>query len=224
MSQTSSESQSPISFELPPDLSFLATGKKRERRTSFGYSGSRNTTPMTTTPLMPKPAESAVDRLIALAVDEKPSARQPNSVSNGSTGLEHVSMVPGVGAEQAQILNSLMQFRHMLPFFSRLMDASQAAAAPVATAELTRNVGEIALSQRDLRTVVQEQTVQIKRLEDEVNRAREAAERNNSDATEIIDDVRSVQSTVRKASIALGVLLTALICLVIWTLVQGHTH
>lgn len=163
--------------------------------------------------MSPKPAESAVDRLIALASDDVPPA-----VPNGS-GQTTLETVPA--PEQTQMINTLMQFRSVLPFFSRLMEVSQAAAVPVATAEMTRNMGELAVSQRDLRTLVQDQNAQIKRLEDEVSRAREAAERSGSDATEIIDDMQSVQSTVRKAAAGVGVLLAALIGLVIWLLVHG---
>lgn len=166
--------------------------------------------------MTPGPTESAVDRLIALATDEPPKP----AGSNGQTHLEtipHLQEVP----EQTQMINTLMQFRSVLPFFSRLLEVTQAAAAPVATAELTRSMGELTVSQRDLRTTVQDQTVQIKRLEDEVSRAREAAERSGSDATEIIEDMHSVQSTVRKAATAVSVLLAALIGLVIWMLVHG---
>lgn len=165
--------------------------------------------------MSPKPAESAVDRLIALASDDPP-AKPSETNAGGQTQLETVP-----APEQAQMINTLLQFHSVLPFFSRLMEVTQAAAAPVATAELTRNVGELAVSQRDLRTTVQDQMVQMKRLEDEVSRAREAAERSGSDATEIIEDMHAVQSTVRKAAIAIGALLAALIALVIWMLVRG---
>ena len=168
--------------------------------------------------MSPKPAESAVDRLIALASDDVPSIPAiPNG--NGQTNLETIP-----APEHTQMINTLMQFRSVLPFFSRLMEVTQAAATPVATAELTRNMGELAVSQRDLRTLVQDQHAQIKRLEYEVSRAREAAERSGSDATEIIEDVQSVQSTVRKAAAGIGVLLTALIGLVIWLLIHGPIH
>ncbi|HEV2278536.1 MAG TPA: hypothetical protein VGS02_10190 [Acidobacteriaceae bacterium] len=166
--------------------------------------------------MSPKPAESAVDRLIALASDDVPPAA---ASGNGQTTLETVP-----APEQTQMINTLMQFRSVLPFFSRLMEVSQSAAVPVATAELTRNMGELAVSQRDLRALVQDQNAHIKRLEDEVSRAREAAERSGSDATEIIEDVQSVRSTVRKAAAGISVLLAGLIGLVVWLLVHGPIH
>lgn len=202
----------PIDLDLPPDINFSTARKSSGEWPPFGYSDSRITTPMS-----PRPAESAVDRLIALASDEPPSKPAATNGS-GQTQLETVP-VP----EQAQMINTLMQFRSVLPFFSRLMEVTQAAAGP-GSAELTRNMGELAVSQRDLRTLVQDQSVQIKRLEDEVTRAREAAERSGSDATEIIEDIHSVQSTVRKAATAVGVLLAALIGLVIWMLLHGPAH
>lgn len=166
--------------------------------------------------MSPKPAESAVDRLIALASDDVPPA--------AASGSAQITLETVPAPEQTQMINTLMQFRSVLPFFSRLMEVTQAAAAPVATAEMTRNMGELAVSQRDLRTLVQDQNAHIKRLEDEVSRAREAAERSGSDATEIIEDMQSVQSTVRKAAAGIGVLLAGLIGLVIWLLVHGPIH
>jgi hypothetical protein len=85
-------------------------------------------------------------------------------------------------------------------------------------------MGELAVNQRDLRNMVQDHTSQMKRLEDEVTRAREAAERTASDATDVMEDMRGVQSTVRKAAVAIGVLLAALIGLVLWLLIHGPIH
>jgi hypothetical protein len=164
----------------------------------------------------PKATESAVDRLIALASDEP--ASKP---ANGQVNLESVAMVPDPGPEQAQMLNSLLQVRSVLPFISRLVEVGQTAAT---TNELSRSMGELAVNQRDLRNMVQDHTSQMKRLEDEVTRAREAAERTASDATDVMEDMRAVQSTVRKAAVGVGGLLAALIGLVVWLLIHGPIH
>lgn len=207
MSETNGRNEPPIDFQLPRDLNVFPTGKEAEERPPFGYSGSRNPAPMP-----PKPTESAVDRLIALASDEVPKS------ANGQVNLEPVSIVPDPGPEQAQMINSLMQVRSVLPFISRLVEVGQTAAT---TNELSRSMGELAVNQRDLRNMVQDHTSQVKRLEDEVTRAREAAERSASDATDIMDDMRAMQSTVRRAAVAIAILLAALIGLVIWLLVRG---
>jgi hypothetical protein len=211
VSEPTTRADLPINFELPPDLNVFPTGKPPETQPPFDYSGSRNTSPMP-----PKPTESAVDRLIALASDEPPSKS-----ANGQVNLESVAMVPDPGPEQAQMLNSLMQVRSVLPFISRLVEVGQTAAT---TTELSRSMGELAVNQRDLRNMVQDHTSQMKRLEDEVTRAREAAERTASDATDVMEDMRGVQSTVRKAALAIGVLLAALIGLVLWLLIHGPIH
>ena len=212
MTEPTRRNEPPIDFQLPPDLDVFPTGKKAESQPAFGYSGSRNSSSMPQ-----KPTESAVDRLIALASDEPPSSKP----ANGQVNLEPVSIVPDPGPEQVQALNSLMQVRSVLPFISRLVEVGQTAAA---TSELTRTMGELAVTQRDLRSMVQDHTTQMKRLEDEVTRARDAAERSASDATDIMDDMRAVQSTVRKAAVAIGVLLAAVLGLVIWLLVRGPFH
>jgi hypothetical protein len=63
--------------------------------------------------------------------------------------------------------------------------------------------------------------VHMKHLEEEVARAKELHERNVTENLEIVEDVRSVQSTVKKAAISVGALLAVLIGLVVWLLVRG---
>ncbi|MGC2638582.1 MAG: hypothetical protein WA294_15475 [Acidobacteriaceae bacterium] len=169
-----------------------------------------------------KPSESAVDRLIALASDEKPGSKPDNGKGNAPTDLEAVPVFgeAALDLEHNPMWKALLQFRALLPYVSRLLDMSRGEPTPALTAELKHSVSELANSQRELRIVVQEQLVQMKHIEEEITRTREATERSASDNSEVVDDVRSMQSTVRKAAFSVGALLLVLIGLLVWVLLK----
>lgn len=171
-------------------------------------------------PMNRKTSESAVDRLIALASDEKP-AQPGNQNAEGNTDLE-VFGDQARDMEHNPMLKALMPLGALLPYVSRMMEAGQHESTTALSAELKQTVSELAIGQRDLREVVQDQLVQMKHIEAEMTRAREASERNASESLEIVDDVRSVQSALKRGAISIGTLLLALIGLVIWVLIRGH--
>jgi hypothetical protein len=169
-------------------------------------------------------SESAVDRLIALASAEKPPE---NGQNNGNTELEAVPLL-GEGMprelEHNPMWKALLQFRVLVPYVSRLLEMSHPEPSPSLTAELKHSIGELANSHRDLRLAVQEQVVQMKHLEEELARTRETTERNASENLEIVDDVRSVHSLIKKAAIGLGGLVVVLLGLVVWLLDRIYFH
>jgi hypothetical protein len=175
--------------------------------------------------MKPKSSESAVDRLIALASDAKPAvSRSGNGQGNANTDLEAVPVFgdPALELEHNPMWKALLQFRAVLPYVSRLLEMSHPEPSGGASAELKHSVAELANTQRDLRIAVQDQLVQMKHIEEEMTRAREAAERNAAENIEMVEDVRLVHATVKKAAFTLGGLLIVLIGLVIWLLVRMH--
>jgi hypothetical protein len=169
-----------------------------------------------------KTSESTVDRLIALANEEKP-VEPGNANAHGRT---HLETVPVFGDEAHELEHnpmwqSLLQFRVLLPYVSRLLEMSHTEPSPALSAELKQTMGELANSQRELKMAMQDQVLHMKHLEEEMARAKELNERNVTENLEIVEDVRSVQSTVKKAAAGVGALLTALIGLLIWLLVRG---
>jgi hypothetical protein len=176
-----------------------------------------------------KTSQSTVDRLIALANDAKPAGPgEANSNPQGHTNLEAVPAYGDAAAHELEhnpMWQSLLQFRVLLPYVSRLLEMSHTESSPALSAELKQSMGELVNSQRELKMIVQDQVVHMKHLEEELSRTREVNERNVTENLEIVEDVRSVQSTVRKAAIGVGALLATLIGLVIWVLVRGyHMH
>jgi hypothetical protein len=83
---------------------------------------------------------------------------------------------------------------------------------------MRQSVGALESSHRDLRLAMQDQTVEIKRMEETMTRAREATERNALEVTELAEDVRSMRSLVKLALGILVLLFVSLIGLVIFLL------
>ena len=68
--------------------------------------------------------------------------------------------------------------------------------------------------------MVQDQTVELKRLEETMTRTREAAERNALEVTELADDVRSMRSLVKVAVVILVLLFVGLIGLGLFVMLK----
>ena len=115
---------------------------------------------------------------------------------------------------------ALLQLRAFLPYIARFVEMSSTSQPPstaITTAvttelrnEMRQSVNALESSHRDLRLAVQDQTVEIKRIEESMTRAREASERNALEVTELAEDVRSMRSLVR---IALGILVLLFVSL-----------
>jgi hypothetical protein len=161
-------------------------------------------------------SESAVDRLIALA-QQKP-ARAGAGASDEGTELETLPLgLPSARElEHNPMWKALLQFRAFLPYIARLLEMSSPTQQSMAVStelrnEMRQSVGVLEASQRDLRLAVQDQTVEIKRIEESITRTREASERNAAEVTELAEDVRSMRSLVK---VALGVLVLLFVTLV----------
>lgn len=160
--------------------------------------------------------ESAVDRLIALA-QQKP-ARPGTAAMDEPTDLETVPLgLPSARElEQNPMWKALLQLRAFLPYVARMMEMSGPSQPSTAvTAELRnevrQTVGALESSHRDLRLAVQDQTVEIKRIEEGMTRTREATERNALEVTELGEDVRSMRSMVK---IVLGILVVLVVSMI----------
>jgi hypothetical protein len=168
---------------------------------------------------------AAVDRLIAMAEDEKPNGEKPASdLPEAGRGSETMAMLPDPmrGLEDNAMLKTLLQFRMMMPYLSRMMEPQGEGDSAMAglSAELKQSVGDLQLTQRDLRMTVQEQLVQMKRVEEEMHRMREATEKNTFESVELTLDMKSVHSLVVKAVSVLGAVLAVLIGFAVYLVVR----
>jgi len=170
-------------------------------------------------------SESPVDRLIALA-QQKP-ARPGGGASDEPTELETVPLgLPSARElEHNPMWKALLQFRAFLPYIARLLEMSSPPQQSTAVStelrnEVRQSVGALEASHRDLRLAVQDQTLEMKRIEESVTRTREASERNAAEVTELAEDVRSMRSLVKVALGILVMLVVTLIGLLVFLLVR----
>jgi t-SNARE complex subunit (syntaxin) len=83
-----------------------------------------------------------------------------------------------------------------------------------------RGLAEVRNSHRELRTQVQEQVTSLKRVEDQLERVREATDRNTLEQQEMVEDLRAVGSRVSTLAIVGLVLLLASLGMNVWFLIQ----
>lgn len=195
-------------------------------------------------------SESAVDRLIALASDEKPAKPTPPAhtpppahahpysaaaveTPERPTDLEPVTQFADIKElEQNPMWKALLQFRVLVPYIARLLEVSThshtPAPAPVST-ELKQTVTDLQTthrdlqtSQRDLRAAMQDQMVQMKRVEEDTARIRQASEKSSTQTAELAEDIKAVHSLMKIMAGVFGGLLLVLIALVVFLLVKVH--
>lgn len=177
------------------------------------------------------PAESAVDRLIAMAEDEKhDNARPVDELHDSPHSSDQPPPPPGSmamlpdpmrGLEDNPMLKTLLQFRMLMPYLSPMGAQEHDPAMTGLSTELRQSVGDLQLAQRDLRMTVQEQLVQMKRVEEEMHRTREATEKNAFESANLVEDMKSVYSLLKKTAGVLGVMIAALIGLAIWLILKN---
>ena len=173
----------------------------------------------------PNAGESAVDRLIALA-QQRPG-RHSGAGFDEQTDLETVplGLPSATDLEHNPMWKGLMQLRAFLPYVARLLEMSNPSQPSTALttelrSEMRQSVTALESSHRDLRLAVQDQTLEIKRVEESITKAREATERNAVEVTELAEDVRSMRSLVKTGIMLLVLLFLTLIGTVIFLIVR----
>jgi hypothetical protein len=206
----------------------LPGGKTLESRAPIGYHREKF-------PMNPHHAESAVARLIALAEDHKqeiPAEEPPENQNSPEPQPSEPPQAPAAasmammadpmrGLEENPMLKTLLQYRMLMPYLSPMMGAhEQDSGMASLSGELKQSVGDMQLAQRDLRMTVQEQLVQMKRVEEEMHRMREATEKNSFESANLVEDMKSTYSLLKKTAGVLGVMVLALIGLAVYLIIR----
>jgi hypothetical protein len=172
-------------------------------------------------------SETAVDRLIALALDKPAKPGAHNTGPAGPTELEPVALLedPSVPSmrelEHSPMWKTLLQFRAFLPLVSRLLEADSPTRATTALSnEMRQSVGELQGSQREMRLAVQDHTLQLKRFEESMAKTQETTERHAFELSELNEDVKSMHLLVKRVTGIMVTLLVALIVLIVVLLVR----
>jgi hypothetical protein len=124
--------------------------------------------------------------------------------------------------QQPSLWRSLLQLKVLLPYLGKILPMLEGnlstALAPVAPrqdlTEVTRSFGDVSkgfldvqAGQKEIRIHVQEQAVQLKRIDDQLLRLRESTERNTMEHQELVEDLRSASKLVRTLSTVMIVLM-----------------
>ena len=109
---------------------------------------------------------------------------------------------------------TLVQFKGWLPVVTRvlpLLDLAGKRASSGNSEEIKDSVEGLLVSNRDMRTTLQNQTVELKRVEEEISRLRETSDKNAFEQNALSDDVRGIQRLMKNAFLYLGILLGLLV-------------
>ena len=178
-----------------------------------------------------KPHEIAGDRLIEMA-QKKAEAPEPKPP------IAELSLAE-VKKPRSGFLQNLGRLKPLLPILSgglRMVDhgavqalaqllsvAGGAGASQVAVQEeLHQGLEEIQTSHRELHLQVQDQTVEMQRIKDQITLLRQTVERNATDHAELVENVRSLSNLVRTIGAGLAILLVILITLTAVLLTRHH--
>jgi hypothetical protein len=179
-----------------------------------------------------KPHEIAGDRLIEMA--QKKAAAPPPKPPADELSLAELKK------PRSGLLQSLGKLKPLLPILSgglRMVDhgavqalahllnvASGAGASQMAVQEeLHQGLEEIQTSHRELHLQVQDQTVEMQRIKDQITLLRQTIERNDTEHAELVDNVRSLRNLVRFVGAGLAILLVILIALTAVLLTRHHS-
>jgi len=170
------------------------------------------------------PTYKNVDRMIELASEPAPEPRKA-ALSPCETSASQ--------PKDNTMWKLFLQLRPFLPYLARLVPVLDVALGPLQTAGMShemkdtiaQSTAKIQSIQRDLSnavtSAVEQQAVQLTRLEEEMNRMREAAEIQVRAQTVLAEDLRSLIQLFRYAVIGGAVMLAGLIAMSVFLLMQG---
>jgi hypothetical protein len=120
---------------------------------------------------------------------------------------------------------ALLRIGSVLPWVAKSLPggepsaASESAGAP---GEVRQDVAGLRLVQYEIRTTVQDHTLHLKRMDEQLGRIRESLESKSSNSADLVENVESMSKLVRIVGIGLGGLVLVLILLVAILLAHGR--
>jgi hypothetical protein len=122
-------------------------------------------------------------------------------------------------------LKTLMQLGSVLPLAARMapmLEAEQnGEPAAGGSQEVKQEVSGLRLLQYEIKTTVQDHSMHLKRLEDQLTQVRESVEMDSAESATVMDSVKSTVKLVRVMGIGLGVMLMVLILMIGMMLVHA---
>ncbi len=150
------------------------------------------------------------------SADVVPSPEETSYLKVGRTS-EEVTEQELRRMSQDPMWKTLVQFKGWLPVVTSLLpvlDMASGRPGSETSDEMKDTMDGLLMSHRDVRATLQNQTTELKRVEEEVAKLRDAADKTAFEQTAMSDDVRSMQRMVKNASMYLGILLGLLVAVV----------
>ncbi|HET8638184.1 MAG TPA: hypothetical protein VFL96_15145 [Acidobacteriaceae bacterium] len=142
-----------------------------------------------------------------------PTAAQGENIDESSNPPE----------EWVSAWKALLRIGSVLPWMAKTLPAGETglAADAGAPAEVRQDVAGLRLVQYEIRTTVQDHTLQLKRMDEQLGRIRESLE-SKSSGSDLVENVESMSKLVRIVGAGLGGLVLVLILLVAILLAHGR--
>jgi len=142
------------------------------------------------------------------------------------TDPEILKELEGRPEGMASALKALMHLGSVLPWAARLAPLFEGSMVGeqslTASPEVRHEVAGLRLVQYEIKTTVQDHSLQLKRLEDQLTRVQESVESDSSDSASVMESVKSTAKLVRLMGIGMGVLLVVLIIMVAMLMAHGR--
>lgn len=126
----------------------------------------------------------------------------------------------------ANAWKGMMRLGSVLPWVARLAPLFEGGIPNEQTLgagqEVRHEVAGLRLVQYEIKTTIQDHSLQLKRLEDQLTRVRESVESDSSESAAVMDSMKSTVKLVRMVGIGVGALLLVLIVMVGVVLAHGH--
>jgi hypothetical protein len=164
--------------------------------------------------------------------DKTKTSRESTPASDGKSAarpVQALALVETKNSDRSSMWKALQQLKAVLPYLSKLLPLLDARVLPLLeivglghaqqnaglslSKELREDVTGLQGGQHDIRLALQDQALEIKRLEDEIALLRQASEKNAAAHATLVEDVRSIGAWVRGIGAGLAVLLVVLIAM-----------
>lgn len=150
-------------------------------------------------------------------MDLKPSHPVPEEEDLGGTGEPP--------EEWVSAWKALLRIGSALPWMAKALPAAEAGAMADGAGtpgEVRQDVAGLRLVQYEIRTTVQDHTLHLKRMDEQLGRIRESLESKSSNSDDLAENVESMSRLVRIVGFGLGGLVLVLILLVAIMLAHGR--
>ena len=153
------------------------------------------------------------------AADVVPSPDETTFLKSKDQGRSSDEVTEEQLRELAQdpMWKTLMQFKGWLPVVTSLLpmlDLATGRPQPGTSDEIKDTMDGLLMSHRDIRSTLNSQTTELRRVEQEVAHLREAADKTSFEQSAMADDVRGMQRLMKNASMYMGILLGLLVAVV----------